>query len=242
MIGQRVAARFFCAVCGSDIASETPRTAPLGKNGAMVHVCDACMDERPREKRGPERGYEGAGVSVATFGKDLGEALRKKVGDVEYDAMMERERQQGVSYFTKIQDGKVKLRGAAERSRIQAQLAAKRQAQAFAVEGHRLHLTGAKAGNDKAIARAAARDSDARRIDTVKSALKPYRVTLTKNVVRVWFKAASDPNEGIFLETKFRVPEIAAAVAQGIARGIGARKTVASIRAGGEKCEWARKP
>jgi len=58
VIGARGHVRLFCAICTNDIRSPIPKRAPLGKNGALVNVCDDCHDEPAREKRGPVRGYE----------------------------------------------------------------------------------------------------------------------------------------------------------------------------------------
>jgi hypothetical protein len=55
----RVSRPFFCAICTADIASATPRQAPLGKNSALVNVCDDCFDEPLCEQREYQsRGYE----------------------------------------------------------------------------------------------------------------------------------------------------------------------------------------
>ena len=50
--------RFFCAVCTSDIDSDCPRQAPLGKHNALVNVCDDCFDEPARERRDHQVGYD----------------------------------------------------------------------------------------------------------------------------------------------------------------------------------------
>jgi hypothetical protein len=47
----------FCAICGDDIVG-VPRREPLGRDDAMVAVCDDCATEAPREARGPDRGYQ----------------------------------------------------------------------------------------------------------------------------------------------------------------------------------------
>src|ERR1043165_3987097 len=46
-----------CAICTADIIGE-PRREPLGRNDAMVNVCDDCCTKPPRTRQGPERGYE----------------------------------------------------------------------------------------------------------------------------------------------------------------------------------------
>jgi hypothetical protein len=50
-------ANAFCAICGDDIVG-VPRRESLGKDDAMVAVCDDCATEVPREARGPDRGYQ----------------------------------------------------------------------------------------------------------------------------------------------------------------------------------------
>lgn len=47
----------FCALCLDTIAG-TPRQEPLGRNDALVNVCDDCATQRPLSKFGPEAGYE----------------------------------------------------------------------------------------------------------------------------------------------------------------------------------------
>jgi hypothetical protein len=57
----------FCAICTDEIRG-VPRREPLGKNGAMVNVCDGCALEMPvaRERRG---GYEAPGLPTGNSGK-----------------------------------------------------------------------------------------------------------------------------------------------------------------------------
>lgn len=40
----------FCAICVDEIFSDPPRREPIGKNGALVNVCDGCALEIPREQ------------------------------------------------------------------------------------------------------------------------------------------------------------------------------------------------
>jgi hypothetical protein len=64
------AAGAFCAICGDDIVGN-PRREPLGKDEALVNVCDDCATEPAREVRGPDRGYQ------ARVGVPLTEVKRK---------------------------------------------------------------------------------------------------------------------------------------------------------------------
>jgi hypothetical protein len=47
----------WCAICGDDIVGEV-RREPLGKDDALVAVCDDCATKAPQEARGPDRGYQ----------------------------------------------------------------------------------------------------------------------------------------------------------------------------------------
>lgn len=71
----------FCAICGDDIVG-VARREPLGKDDALVNVCDECSTQTPREMHNHERGYqERAAVSVEEVGRKAANYLRTvKVG------------------------------------------------------------------------------------------------------------------------------------------------------------------
>lgn len=108
MIGRHVQARFFCACCLDDINRETPRQAPLGRNRAMVNVCDDCAPldaadiaagaDLPVVAATPARpAYNGGtGTGVAHFGEAISDALRKRQGDAAYEAESERLKREGI--------------------------------------------------------------------------------------------------------------------------------------------------
>jgi len=61
----------FCAICTDPISAGTssnkiPRRAPLGRDGAMVDVCEACDTEHPRGGRYAFNGSEEAHSENAT--------------------------------------------------------------------------------------------------------------------------------------------------------------------------------
>jgi hypothetical protein len=41
----------FCALCTVELPSNHVRSAPFGKDEALVKVCDDCFDEHPRSGR-----------------------------------------------------------------------------------------------------------------------------------------------------------------------------------------------
>jgi hypothetical protein len=69
VIGAKPATKFFCGICAGDVASTTPKMAPIGKNDELVIVCDDCFTEPAHEARGRDRcGYEiEEGMSMATM-------------------------------------------------------------------------------------------------------------------------------------------------------------------------------
>ncbi len=70
-----------CAICASDIADgEQPRMAPIGRNDALVLVCDDCFDEPAREKVGPERNYDiPEGMSMAEMQRKISRIIGPNV-------------------------------------------------------------------------------------------------------------------------------------------------------------------
>jgi hypothetical protein len=67
----------FCAICVDEIFSDPPRREPLGKNNALVNVCDGCALDAPREV-GPRAEYEaGDGAAHTTIRRHGNVALRE---------------------------------------------------------------------------------------------------------------------------------------------------------------------
>lgn len=58
----------FCAICTTDLPSRHLRLAPLGRADAMVNVCDACFDEKPRATCGARASYVPPEESVGPGG------------------------------------------------------------------------------------------------------------------------------------------------------------------------------
>lgn len=87
--------RFFCALCTDQILGEQPHREPLGRNGAMVNVCDSCHTEPAREKRGPERAYDGAGPSLSREAVSTG--ARKVMGAKRYQDKLEAAVRRGIT-------------------------------------------------------------------------------------------------------------------------------------------------
>ena len=60
----------FCAICTEEIGrapgNQIPRRAPLGRDGAMVDVCEACDQGHPRNGRYAFNGSEQASHLNAT--------------------------------------------------------------------------------------------------------------------------------------------------------------------------------
>lgn len=85
------AVRFFCAICTSDIDSDAPRQAPLGKNAALVNVCDDCFDEPAHEHRGHQIGYSSPIAQKGSIGRLVRNAM-VRVGVRSGDAKGEQRR------------------------------------------------------------------------------------------------------------------------------------------------------
>jgi len=54
----------FCAICTDETTDLVKR--PLGKDDALVNVCNDCDTTKPVAKMGPERGFEPSGGSLNT--------------------------------------------------------------------------------------------------------------------------------------------------------------------------------
>jgi hypothetical protein len=78
-------ALMFCAICTDDAGPFVLR--PIGKDDALVRICEDCDTEKPREAHVYERGYEAPGGMLSIT--DVQAADRRRYGDG-YHAEMKR--------------------------------------------------------------------------------------------------------------------------------------------------------
>jgi hypothetical protein len=71
----------WCAICGDDIVGEV-RREPLGKDDALVAVCDDCATKAPQEARGPDRGYQVRDVTPGATARERPTSAKRAIVDV----------------------------------------------------------------------------------------------------------------------------------------------------------------
>lgn len=92
---------YVCAICADEC--DTVSYEPLGKRNALVAVCVTCSTETAREVFGPELQHTGGGPS-GQLAKELTVAMRRVMGDAEYDRLTDIDVQYGLSCSQSMTD------------------------------------------------------------------------------------------------------------------------------------------
>lgn len=82
----------FCAICTDDTGPFVRR--PLGRDDALVVICESCDTETPRVRGATERGYEPTGGMLSTV--EVTRGSRTVMGDAEYEKQVRLDQHAGM--------------------------------------------------------------------------------------------------------------------------------------------------